>query len=138
MNVVINAEDKVLGRMAAYAAKQAMNGNKVDIVNCEKAVVTGSRQSVFSDYKRKRSMGVPKKGPFFPRHPERIVRRTIRGMLPYKGSRGKEAFGNVKCHVGLPKEFDGKKQLEMPNTDISKLKNLKFVYIHEISKELGA
>ena len=39
--MIINADNLVLGRMAAIAAKQALLGEDVRIVNCEKAIITG-------------------------------------------------------------------------------------------------
>ena len=39
--MIINAENLILGRMTTYAAKKALQGEEVDIVNCEKAIITG-------------------------------------------------------------------------------------------------
>src|SRR3989344_765026 len=89
--MIINAEDLILGRMATYAAKKALNGEKIDIVNCEKAIITGKRKDVLEKYKRKANRGGPFHGPFYPKMPDRFVRRVIRGMLNYKQERGKEA-----------------------------------------------
>ena len=136
MGIVIDAENKVLGRVAAYAAKQAMNGFKVDIVNSEKAIITGTRAEVLAKYKNKRSRGVPKKGPHFPTQSDRFMRRTVRGMLPYKKPRGKEAFGNVMAHIGVPEELEKEKKVDIEEADISKLTNLKYVYVGEVCKEL--
>jgi len=136
--MIINAENQILGRLAAFAAKKAMLGEKVDIVNCEKAIITGNKKQVLSHYKQRRARGVPKKGPFIHRMPDRFVRRTIRGMLPYKNSRGSEAFKRVMCHVSIPREFEGKEMITPKGTDVSKLTNLKYIKVYEICKELGA
>ena len=69
--------------------------------------------------------------------PDRFVRRTVRGMLPYKTSRGDAAFKRVMCYKGIPKEFEGKANAKLVKSDISKLSNLKFITVQEICKELG-
>ena len=81
--MIIDATNLILGRMAAFAAKKALLGEKVDIINCEKAVVSGSKRDVLARYKQKRERTTIK-GPFFPKVADRFVRRTVRGMLPYK------------------------------------------------------
>ena len=37
--MIIDAKNLVLGRMATVVAKEALLGEKIDIINCEKAVV---------------------------------------------------------------------------------------------------
>ena len=37
--VVVNAENAVVGRLASYVAKVALNGEEVTIVNAEKAII---------------------------------------------------------------------------------------------------
>lgn len=136
--MIINAENLILGRLASYAAKRALLGEKVEIVNCEKAVVTGNRQDVLNKYKRKRKMGDTFKGPFFSRLPDRLVRRTIRSMLPYKKDKGSKAFKRVMCYISVPDKFKDKNLETIKEANIKKARNLKYVYIKEISKELGA
>lgn len=105
---VIDAQDARLGRMATHAAKAALEGKTVVIVNCEEAVITGTKQDIMSSYIQKREMGRPTKGPFWPRNPDRFVRRIVRGMLPYKTPRGRDAYERVMCYSGVPAEFAGK------------------------------
>lgn len=135
--VVINAEDLILGRLAAFVAKQALLGETVDIVNAEKAVITGDKKKIIAEYKRKRDLGAPLIGPYFPRMPDRLMKRAIRGMLDYKSSRGKEAFARIKCHVGVPSSFEGAKFVDVPNANVEKT-HAKYLTIGRISKELGA
>ena len=43
--MIINAKDAILGRLGTYVAKQALLGNKVDVINCEETLVAeGSMQ----------------------------------------------------------------------------------------------
>ena len=46
-------------------------------------------------------------GPHYPRYPDRIFRRTVRGMLPHLKSRGKVAFRRLEVHIGVPDALKG-------------------------------
>jgi ribosomal protein uL13 len=46
-----------------------------------------------------------RKGPFFPREPHLIVKRTCRGMINYQSSSGRAAYKRIKAHLGIPKEL---------------------------------
>jgi len=106
--IVIDATNARLGRMATHAAKAALEGEEVVIVNCEEAIITGKKDVILNKYISRRQLGRPTKGPFLPRMPDRFVRRIVRSMLPYKSPRGVVAFHRVMCYVGVPKEFEGK------------------------------
>ena len=112
MEIIIDAEGAVLGRMSTYAAKQAMQGNKIIVVNCEKAIITGNQKALLEVYLNKRTRGgTSQKGPYFSKMPERIVRRTIRGMLPWKKTVGREAFKRIFCYSDVPVEYSSKEKL---------------------------
>ncbi len=132
--IIINAERMILGRLASYAAKKALLGEQVAVVNCEKAVVTGSKEVVLRRYKEKFERGAPLKGPYFPRMPDRLVRRAIRDMLPYKFERGEKAFARIKCYISVPDEFKNKKMEKVEGADIIKTKSLKYIEVGEISR----
>lgn len=137
--MIIDATDLILGRMAAFAAKKSLLGERVDIVNCEKAVISGNKRFIFGKYKHKYELGRnPYKGPFYPKMPDSIVRRTIRGMLPWKNKRGREAYKRVMCYIGVPERFKNQKFEELKEAHVSKLPHLKFTRILELSKQLGA
>jgi len=137
--MIIDATNLIMGRLAAFTAKKALLGEKVDIVNCEKAVVSGNRRRIFSDYKQRVDLGRnPYKGPFFPRASDRLVRRAIRGMLPYKQEKGRNAYKLVMCYVGIPSKFREQKLETIPGANVSKLPNYRYVSIGELSKQLGS
>jgi large subunit ribosomal protein L13 len=135
--MILDAKDQVLGRLASFAAKKALLGEDVNIVNCEKAIVTGSKFDILRKYNLRRGKGQPTKGPFFARRPDLFVRRTVRGMLPYKNYRGKKAYSKVKCHLGVPEALSGK-GVQPEKAHISKLQNLKYLYVDELCRLLGA
>ena len=91
--IVIDGKNAILGRLASYVVKQALLGKEIAIVNCNEVVISGKPKSVIKEYQEKRQRGGSSlKGPFFPKSPERIVKRTVRGMLSYKQGRGREVW----------------------------------------------
>ncbi len=135
--MIIDATNAIVGRMATVAAKRALLGETVSVVNCEKAVVTGSRNNVLAKFKQKYDRGIPLQGPYFPKQSDRIVRRIIRGMLPFKRSRGRIAYKKVMCYIGVPEKFASQKLEKIESADVSKLTYLKYVYMSDIVKVLG-
>jgi large subunit ribosomal protein L13 len=104
---VVDASGLVLGRAASLIAKRLLTGETIVVVNAEKSVVSGSRTSVLAYYTAARARGSKRTGPHFPRYPDRIFRRTVRGMLPHLKSRGKAAFANLEVHIGVPPQYHG-------------------------------
>ena len=128
---IINGENAVLGRLASYAAKQALLGEEIVILNCEKVMITGSRQDIREKFEAKRRrIGSGQKGPKHSRLAHLIVKRAIRGMLSHRSGRGKEAFRRIKCFSGVPEEFKDAKKIVG-----SKEKKAKFMHIDEITKQ---
>ncbi len=135
--MIIDAKGLILGRMAAFAAEQALLGQDIAIINCDKAVISGTKNQVVEKYKQKRSRGEPSHGPHVPRRSDLMVKRTIRGMLPYKTPRGAEAFKKIKCYLGEPEDVKGEAVI-IKKAKAEKLPNLKYVEVGEISKIMGA
>ena len=135
---IINADELVLGRLATYVAKKALQGEKVIVVNAEKAVITGNEKSIKKEYKQKRDRGAFYKGPYFPRMPDRLVKRTIRGMINYKSDRGKKAFKNVRVYIGVPEEFANKEAKTIQSANFKKIKLPKYIRVSELCYWLGA
>lgn len=105
--ITIDAAGTVVGKLASFAAKQALLGKQVSIVNSENAIIVGNKKSILEKYSARRSRGKgAQKGPFFPRKPEAILKRAIRGMLPFDRARGIQAFKNIKCYAAIPAELE--------------------------------
>ena len=138
MVTVIDGDGLLLGRMASMVAQRAMRGEEIAIVNAEKTVISGSRARVLANYGHKRSRGSREGGPFFPRRPDHIVKRTIRGMLPYKRTVGSDAFRRVRVYVGIPVEFVGSEREVLEDAHMNRLNNPKFVTVGAVSTFLGA
>jgi len=133
---VINADGLILGRMASIIAKRLLKGEKIAVVNAEKAVISGKRKSRIAEAKEFLEVGHPGKGPFHYRRPDRILRRTIRGMLPYKQPKGKQAYKRLRVFIRVPDEF---KSVEMETIEEAKAEKLTCPYftLGEFAKEIG-
>src|SRR3989344_4761315 len=101
MTKVIDGKNAVMGRLASYAAKQALRGEEVVILNCEQIIITGNKDNILKEFQEQRSkMGHGMRGPKHIKTSERMVKRVIRGMLPeHKFGRGREAYERIKCYV---------------------------------------
>jgi len=135
--IVYDAENQILGRLSSVIAKQLLKGDKVFVVNCEKTAIAGNPKFTIKKYLEKIHRGDPKHGPFFPKTPDRIFRRTVRGMLPRDRTKGRKAFKNLKVFIGIPEELKNKKFEKIENADVSKLK-CRYMSLGELSLALGA
>src|SRR5207245_3899804 len=105
---IVDASNLILGRMASYVAKKALDGKSMVVINAERAVISGTKERVVARAKQKlktRTLGNLEKSPTHPRKPDGYVRRVIRGMLPWKKPSGKQAFHRVKVYIGTPDEY---------------------------------
>ena len=128
---IIDGKGNVLGRLASFVAKEALKGEEIVVLNCEQIIITGNKKSIKKEFEERREkVGSGQKGPKPSRVSEKIVKRTIRGMLPnYRKGRGKEVFKKIKCHEGIPKEFENSKMIKF------EIKNKrKFIIVKEVSK----
>ncbi|UCD20824.1 MAG: 50S ribosomal protein L13 [archaeon] len=117
MEIILDATNAVVGRLAVFAAKKALEGNKIIILNSEKAIITGNPKLVLARHLQKSRLGVGvQKGPNIPKRAEMILRRIIRGMLPWKRTKGREAYKRIKCFLGIPTKYKDKemKKFEKP------------------------
>ena len=134
--VVIDAKGLILGRMASIVAKRLLQGETIIIVNAEKAAISGKRLSRVREAKEFLEVGHPGKGPYHPRRPDRIVRRTIRGMLPRKKTKGQQAFRRLKVFLGVPQELKDEKCLTIPEANAERLK-CPYMTIGDLAQEIG-
>jgi large subunit ribosomal protein L13 len=137
MTMIISAENLIMGRMASFVAKKLLEGEEVIIINAEKAVIVGNKEYIFAKYKQRvdrADIANPRKGPHFPRAPEGIVKRAVRGMLPYKRARGREALKKLHVFCGVPEKY--KKTEEVPIDTILE-RTSRYVRVGEVSRFLG-
>ena len=135
--MIIDAKDAILGRLSSYVAKQVLLGNRVDIINCEESIVSGKKHAILNHYIRRLDRKAPGKGPFFYRRPDMFVKRTIRGTLPFKRARGRDAFKNIKCYVGIPENLKNQKASTIESASVEKLNSVDYLKVKDICKATG-
>jgi large subunit ribosomal protein L13 len=133
-DTVVDARDCILGRVASEVAERALDGKAIAIVNAEDAVVTGREESTMEKYRERTRVGSDR-GPYYPKRPDGIFKRAVRGMVPHETTRGREAFERVRVYVGNPYEEDGE---VIEGTSLDRLSNIRFTSLGDISEELGA
>ncbi len=138
--IVVDAEDQILGRMASHVAKLLLNGHRVVIVNAAKAVLSGDKYRRIEQFKeryRKTTLLNPEThGHRNPRRPENIVRRAVRGMLPRKKPRGREAYKRLRVYPGVPERYREVEKVKFEDAMASRL-GRKYVYLGEIAMLFG-
>jgi len=139
MVLVIDANNAVLGRIASRAAKALLDGEEVFIVNAENAVISGYPKSIVERYKARRAVrnkANPEHSPHWPRRPDMLVNRIVRGMLPYDRPRGKAASKRLRVYIGVPDELKEKAQ-KAENAENEIKTHRKFIVIKDLCRELG-
>lgn len=137
---IINADGLIVGRLASTVAKRLLLGEEISIVNIEKAVLSGDETNTFKEYKVMKDKGSREKGPYFPRMPDLIMKRAIRGMVPYRRKTGREALARLRIYIGVPDELKSKeKEFEsLELASMSRLSSARYMRLGDLSKMLGA
>ncbi len=132
--MIIDADGCVVGRLASLVSKELLRGNTVYVVNAEKAVISGNPEYTLESWRVKVQRGHPYKGPFYPKQPDRILKRIIRGMLPYKKARGRAALKRLKVYTSIPPGMQ--EQAIKPIQAMTRSK--KVISLGELAVKLGA
>ena len=138
--LVIDADNRVLGRVASRAAKALLNGEEVAIVNAENAVISGDPRSTVDRYKARRAVknkANPQNSPHWPRRPDMLVNRIVRGMLPFDRPRGKIAHSRLRVYMGVPDEIKSKMNPDEIKEESEVKTHRKFIVIKDLCRELG-
>ncbi|KAI8520609.1 PREDICTED: 60S ribosomal protein L13a-like [Branchiostoma belcheri] len=140
--LIIDANNHLLGRLAAVVAKSILQGQKIVVVRCEGLNISGSfyrNKLKYLEFLRKRTNTKPSRGPFHLRAPSRIFWRTVRGMLPHKTTRGAQALERLKVFEGIPPPYDKQKRLVVPSAlrIIRLMPNRRFCSLGRLSHEVG-
>jgi len=132
-DVVIDGRDCILGRVASNVAERALDGESIAVINAEDLVVTGAEEDVIGTFEKRTELQSDR-GPYYPKRPDMIAKRSIRGMLPYKRPHGREAFDRVRVYLGDPYDEDGE---IIEGTSLDRLSNTDFVELGEVAAKLG-
>jgi len=111
---VVDATDQVLGRLASKVAQvlrgkgkpiyapHADVGDHVIVINAEKVKVTGRKAEQKLYYRHTGYPGGIRSTSYsemMEKHPERIVQKAVRGMLPHN-SLGRRMFKKLRVYAG--------------------------------------
>lgn len=139
---IINASGILMGRMASYVAGELLKGEEVTIINAEECIISGDEKNVLGKYMHRRHrsslVNPARHGPFFPRRPEGIIKRAVRGMLPHKQAKGIDAMKRLRIYIGVPVELEGKPTEDVDIKNVTTLKIPKYIKLKELSTLLGA
>ena len=133
MATIINAENCIAGRLASCIAKRLLNGEEIIVVNTRKLVISGNPHAITKFFEEKMKRGDPYHGPFYPKKPEGIFRRMVRGMLPFRKAKGREAYKKLKVYASIPEELKSEK-FEVV-ADAKKILTHKFIYLDDVTKK---
>ena len=143
MVTIIDGEGLVLGRLASTVSKRLLNGEEITIINAEKIIISGNKDYIYARYKQRvdrASISNPRDlGPKYPRRPDDIFRRTVRGMIPYKTAKGAAAMGRLKCFDGCPVSANAMKKMVIPDAlkAVKLGSRAKFCCLGNVAKDCG-
>ncbi|KCV72728.1 50S ribosomal protein L13Ae [Fonticula alba] len=138
----IDAKGHLLGRLGSVIAKQLLQGQKIVVVRCEEAVVTGSlprNRLKYARYLDKRMQTNPIRGHIHYRSPSKMLVKVIRGMLPHKTPRGAAALDRLMVFEGIPPAYDRTKRVVVPDA-LAKLRlrpDRKTTNLGELASKVG-
>mmetsp|Transcript_10750 Transcript_10750/g.12977 ORF Transcript_10750/g.12977 Transcript_10750/m.12977 type:complete len:199 (+) Transcript_10750:179-775(+) len=115
--VVVDCRGHLMGRMASIIAKELLAGQRVVAVRCELLEISGAiwRNKIKqAQFIKKRTATNPKRGPIHFHSPAKMLWRVVRGMIPHKTQRGKEAMLRFKSFEGIPHPYDRMKRMVIP------------------------
>jgi large subunit ribosomal protein L13 len=120
--LVIDATDRPLGRLATEAARilrgkhkpiftpHVDTGDHIIIINAEKVKLTGNKQDELIHWHSGYPGGLKSisRGRMREKNPERLIERTIKGMLPHNAL-GAQMYRKLKVYKGTthPHEAQG-------------------------------
>lgn len=116
--IVIDGKGHMLGRLASVIAKELLSGQRMVVVRCEQIVMSGSllrNKDKWARYRKKRHNTNPSRGPYHFRAPSKMLYRVVKGMLPAKTFRGKQALARLAVFEGVPDDFGKVKRMVVPD-----------------------
>jgi large subunit ribosomal protein L13 len=137
--IVVDATNCIAGRMCSHVSKLLLEGNRVAIVNAEKAMLSGNRYMTIDSYKEHleiNSVTNPIHGPFHPRRPDTILSKMVRGMVPKRKPDGIGAFKRLRVYMGVPEDLRGTNMKSFDDSKITKPESY-YISIGEVAKQIG-
>ncbi len=139
MSKIIDGDGKILGRTATQVAKLLLSGEEVTIINAEKMLISGHAEEITERYKHKlnlRDKANPEHSPHISRRSDFFVKRVIRGMLPRKQTKGREALKRLTVYIGSPASLKSNEEHKINVKDPVAIYE-RVITVGELSSRLG-
>ncbi|MCL4383564.1 MAG: 50S ribosomal protein L13 [Candidatus Marsarchaeota archaeon] len=136
---VYDAQKEILGRLGSIVAKELLNGKNIVIINAEKALITGSKKDIIKKYRTRLNLiekANPTHSAYWSRRPDLLVKRVIRGMLPYRKPSGKAAYRRLNVFIGVPEHINTTNIIKLNIKDARKI-FVRTLSINDLSNLLG-
>ena len=138
--IVVDGTDLIAGRLSSNVAKLLIRGNRVSVVNCEKIMMSGTRDNRIKEYREFleiNSVINPKHGPVHYRRPDTIIAKMIRQMLPFdRKPSGKEAYQRLRTYIGSPKEIRSLEKIQFEKSKIKRAAS-NYTSLGELCRVIG-
>ena len=138
--IIVDASNCIAGRICSNVSKLLIQGNRVVIINSERAMLSGNRYKTIEDYKKYLEVGSvtnPIHGPYHPRRPDRILTKMVRGMISRRKSSGILAFKRLRVYIGMPTELQSSKEIKIfDDAKITKSESY-YITIGDVAKQIG-
>lgn len=134
----IDGTDLVLGRLSSWIAQKIIAGEQVVVVNAQDLIISGNKKHLIKDRLQERERAThtnPRRGPFYPRFPDKILRRTVRGMIPWKKRAGKSAYRRLIAYIDIPDELQGIEFQSVP--EAQRRLNNAYMTVGELARSIG-
>ena len=134
--VVVDGTNMIFGRISSQIAKAVLRGDTIHLINSEMMVLSGNPKATHANFKARRAAqhkGTPEHSPKWPRVPYLLVKRMIRGMLPWKSTRGKAAHRRLIVYTGNPKKLVADSKFEKCEPK----KGSKYIRILDLCRLIG-
>jgi large subunit ribosomal protein L13 len=138
-SILVDGTNLIAGRLCSNVAKLLLQGNRVSIVNCDKIMMSGKRNSIVEEYKtflKIASIINPKHGPFHPRRPDTMISRMVRGMLPRDKPSGQAALKRLRAYIGIPNELRSLEKIQFDKAKIRRT-NAYYTSMAELGRTIG-
>lgn len=137
--IIVDIANCIAGRTCSRISKLLLEGNKVSVINAEKAMISGNRYKSIEIYKEDLEIGSvtnPIHGPFHPRRPDTILTRMVRGMIPKRKTSGIEAFRQLRVYIGVPEKLKREHPKVFDECRIRKPESY-YISVGDIAKQIG-
>jgi len=135
----VDATGHIAGRLCSRVASEILRGRRIVVLNSEKAVLSGKRDTIIAAWKQRLELGSkvnPIYGPLHPRRPDNIMWRMVRGMVPKTKPKGTLGLKRLRVYIGVPEKYSGVTLVKFDNAMATRPLPM-YTTILELSHNIG-